>query len=228
MVIGVADPGRIAGPQLAPNTVEVDLLWSLASGKTGVKNVLHGSVGAGFQATSAIAQAIYAAIIASGQWTAYVPYLHTTASFVGVQLRDVRTGNNPYVTSTGAATAGTGAASALPPGVSLPITLRTASAGRGFRGRIYLPGLDSATLVAATGGVLPAAATAAVNFVTEVQTAALASGITLGVPQFGRQAYVGRKGRSIPARPAAAPINLTSIVNRLAVFTSQRRRSYVA
>lgn len=224
----MADPGRIPGPQLAPQTIEIDLLWSLASGKTGIKNVLHGNVGGGFTATSAIAQAIYAAILASGSWTAYVPYLHTTASFVGVQLRDVRSPNLPFVASTGAATAGTGAASALPPGVSLPITLRTANAGRGFRGRIYLPGLDSATLVAATGAVLPAAATAAVNYVTAVQTALTGQGITLGIPQFGRQAYTGRKGRAIAARPAAAPITVTSIVNRLATFTSQRRRSYIA
>lgn len=223
----MADLGRIAGPVIIPNAIEVDLLWNLASGKTGVKNVLHGQVAAGFTATSAIAQAAYAAIIASGQWTAYVPYLHTTAAFAGIQLRDLRTANMPYVSSTGAATAGTGAGSALPPGVSIPITLRTASAGRGFRGRIYLPGLDSASLVAGTGAILPAAVTASVNFITEVQTALNAQGITLSIAQPARQAYTGRKGRAIPARNANI-VNVTSIVNRLATFTSQRRRSYVA
>lgn len=223
----MADPGRIPGPVIIPNAIEVDLLWTLASGKTGIKNVLHGQVAGGFTPTATIAQAIYAAIVGSAQWTAYAPYLHTTASFVGVQLRDLRTANNPFVASTGAATAGTGAGSALPPGVSIPITLRTASAGRGFRGRLYLPGLDSATLVAGTGAILAAAVTAAVNFVTEVQTALTAQSITLSIAQPARQAYTGRKGRAIPARGANIA-NVTSIVNRLATFTSQRRRSYVA
>ena len=221
------DPGRIPGPVVIPNAIEVDLMWNLANGKTGIKNVLHGQVAAGFNATAAVAQAVYAAIIASGQWTAYAPYIHTTAAFAGVQLRDLRTANNPYVSSTGAATAGTGAANALPPGVSIPITLRTAAAGRGFRGRAYLPGLDSAALVAGTGAILPAAVTAAVNFITEVQTALAAQGITLSIAQPARQAYAGRKGRAIPARNANIA-NVTSIVNRLATFTSQRRRSYVA
>lgn len=222
----MADPGRIAGPVQIPNCIEVDLVWNLASGKQ-VKNVLHGQVAAGFNATAAVAQAIYAAIIASGQWTAWAAFLHTTASLAGVNLRDLRTLNMPVVTSTGAATAGTGAGTALPPGVSSTVTLRTASAGRGFRGRVYLPGLDSSGITAATGAMTAGAQTAAVNFITEVQTALTASAITLSIAQPQRQAYTGRKGRAIPAR-AANVVNVTSITSRLLALTSQRRRSYVA
>lgn len=222
----MADPGRIPGPVVIANAIEVDLVWNLASGKQ-VKNVLHGQVATGFSATAAVAQAIYAAIIASGQWTAWAAYVHSTAQLAGVNLRDLRNPNMPVVSSTGAATPGTGAATALPPGVAATITLRTASAGRGFRGRVYLPGLDSAAIVAATGALLGAAQTAAVNFVTEVQTAMTASAITLSIAQPARQAYTGRKGRAIAARNAGIP-NVTSIVSRLTALTSQRRRSYVA
>src|SRR6202011_2214875 len=123
------DLGRIAGPIVIPNCIEVDLLWNLASGKQ-VKNVLHGQVAAGFNATAAVAQAVYAAIIASGSWTAWGAFVHTTASPAAVNLRDPRTANMPVVSSTGVATAGTGAAVALPPGSALVVTLRTASAGR--------------------------------------------------------------------------------------------------
>jgi hypothetical protein len=209
-----------------PNAIEVDLIWNLASGKQ-VKNVLHGQVAAGFNATAAVAQAVYAAILASASWTAYKAFINLNAQFAGVQLRDQRTPNMPYVASTGAATAGTGAASALPPGVSLVISERTASAGRGFRGRIYLPGLDSSALTPATGAATAAANTAAVNFVTAVQTALTASAITLSIANPARVAYVGRKGRAIPARPAGI-INVTSVLARLTALTSQRRRSYVA
>lgn len=222
----MADPGRIPGPIVIPNCIEVDLVWNLASGKQ-VKNVLHGQVAAGFSATSAVAQAVFAAITASASWTAWIPYIHTTASLAGVNLRDLRTANMPVVSSTGGAVAGTGAGTALPPGVSVTITLRTASAGRGFRGRVYLPGLDSAGIVAATGAQLAAAQTAAVNFVTAVQTALTSSSITLSIGQPARQAYTGRKGRAIGARSANV-VNVTSIVSRLTALTSQRRRSYVA
>lgn len=222
----MADPGRIAGPIVIPNTIEVDLVWNLASGKQ-VKNVLHGQVAAGFNATSAVAQAVYAAIIASGSWTAYKAFINANAQLAAVNLRDLRTANMPVVSSTGAATPGTGAATALPPGSALVISERTAQAGRGFRGRIYLPGLDSSALTAATGAATAAANTAAVNFVTAVQTALTASAITLSIANPARQAYTGRKGRAIPARPAGV-VNVTSLVARLTALTSQRRRSYIA
>ena len=222
----VPDLGRIAGPIIIPNAIEVDLVWNLASGKQ-VKNVLHGQVAGGFTATAAVAQAVYAAIIASASWTAWAAFLHTTAALAAVNLRDLRTPNMPVVTSTGGATAGTGAAVALPPGVALVISERTALAGRGFRGRVYLPGLDSGAITAATGAASAAANTAAANFVTAVQTALTASTITLSIAQPARQAYNGRRGRAIGAR-AANIQNVTSIVARLTALTSQRRRSYIA
>lgn len=220
------DLGRIPGPIVIPNAIEVDLLWNLASGKQ-VRNVLHGQVAGGFNATAAVAQAVYAAIIASASWTAYKPFINANCSFAGVQLRDLRTANMPFVSSTGGATVGTGVATALPPGVALVISERTAQAGRGFRGRIYLPGLDSSAVTAATGAASAAANTAAVNFVTAVQTALTGQAITLSIANPARQAYTGRTGRALTAR-AAAIINVTSIVARLTALTSQRRRSYVA
>jgi hypothetical protein len=201
-------------------------VWNLASGKQ-VKNVLHGQVAGGFAATAAVAQAVYAAIIASASWTAYKPFINAACSLAAVNLRDLRTANMPVVTSTGGATAGTGVATSLPPGVALVISERTALAGRGFRGRVYLPGLDSSAVVAATGAASAAANTAAANFVTAVQTALTASAITLSIAQPARQAYTGRKGRSISSRSANIQ-NVTSILARLTALTSQRRRSYIA
>lgn len=222
----MVDLGRIAGPAIIPNAVEVDLTWNLASGKQ-VKNVLHGSVAGGFNSTAAIAQAVYAAIIGSASWTAWAAFLSNQAQLANVQVRDMRTANLPWVLSTGGATPGTSVSAALPPGVSLVISERTAMAGRGYRGRVYLPGLASNALVVGTGAASAAANTAAVNFMTAVQSALTASGITLAIANPARAQYTGRRGRVIPARPAGI-VPVTSMVSRLTALTSQRRRSYIA
>lgn len=218
------DAGRVKGAVVIGSAVEVDLLWNLANGKTMSKNVLGSIAGSGFQATVAIAQAIYAAIIASGSWTAWAAYMHTTAALAGVQLRDLRQPSMPFLKSTGGATAGTGAGSALSSALSVIVTLQTNFAGRGFRGRVYLPGLDSGAEIAGTGLVLGAAQTAAVNFVTAVQTAMTASGLTLALKQPSRQAYQGVTGTQHLARNPNVQ-QVTTITTRTAYFGSQRRRS---
>jgi hypothetical protein len=220
------DGGRIPGQIVIPNAVEVDLLWNIVPTKQ-VKNVLHGQVAGGFTATAAVAQAIYAAIIASGQWTSYKAFVNAGCQFAGVAIRDLRTAGMPLVQSTGAATPGTGAGLALPPGVSAVITLRTANAGRNFRGRAYLPGLDSTSLNANTGNFSAAFQTAAQNFMTEVETALTASNITHAIANPARQQYTGKKNAVHPAR-AAAIVPVTSLLMRSLVPFSQRRRAYVA
>lgn len=221
------DAGRIAGPIIINNCIEVDLVWNIATAKV-VKNVLHGQVAAGFSATAAIAQAVYAAIIASGQWTAYKAYVNAGASFAGVYLRDLRPpGGFPLVLSTGAATPGTGAGLALAPGVAACVKQSTAAAGRSNRGRIYLPGLDSTAMNLNTGQFLAAFQTAAQNFIAEVGTALAASGITMSIANPARAAYVGRTGRIFGAR-AANVINVTTSTMTSLTPRSQRRRNYAA
>lgn len=217
----MSDPGRIPGSIVIPATVEVHLRWSLPNSKQ-VINVFHGIVGGGFVATAAIAEALRAALVASAAWTAYKAYVNSGVSLVAVDMRDLRSPFLPLVSSTGAAAAGTGAGGALPEGVAAVITLRTANAGRGFRGRTYLPGIDTAALAA--GGVQSAAfMTAAANFVTAVQTAMAGQGMTMAIAQPARQAYTGSKGAAHSARAAAAQ-TVTSIVDRTNAFNSQRRR----
>lgn len=220
------DGGRLSGPMIVGNCIEVDMVWNLASTKQ-VRNVLHGRVATGFQATAAIAQAVYAALLASAAWTAWLPFLHNTASIQGIYLRDLRAANFPYVLSTGAAVLGTGALLALPPGASIVVTQKTASAGRGFRGRTYLGGLDSGVLVAATGAITAGANTAALNLLTALQTALTGQGITLCIAQRARGAYTGRTGTPFNLRPAAT-VDVNGFATRLTALTSQRRRSYVA
>lgn len=216
------DGGRIPGVVIIPNTVQVRLFWTLPNGKT-VYNVMHGSVAGGFTATSTVAEAIFTAIKAAAGWTSWKARVNTGVSLAGVDLRDMRAANLPIVASTSAASPGTGAGTALPPGDALVVTLRTANVGRGFRGRVYLPGLDSSALAA--GGVAAAGTVAdATSFVTAVQSALTGQSITLGIGQPARQAYTGKTGAAHVARAAGiAPV--TSIVTRNNIIDHQRRRA---
>jgi hypothetical protein len=218
----MSDPGRIAGPVVIPNCVQVRLFWTLPNGKT-VYNVLHGTVAGGFSATAAVAEAIFTAIKAAGGWTAFKANVNSGVSLAGVDLRDLRTANQPIVASSTAASAGTGAGTALPPGDALTVTLRTANAGRSFRGRVYLPGFDS-TAMAAGGVAAAGTVTNAAGFVTAVQTALTASSIALAIAQPARNAYTSPKGTFHAARAAAAAV-VTSIVCRNNIFDHQRRRA---
>lgn len=220
------DGGRVGGPLVIANCVEVDLVWNIVPTKQ-VKNVLHARSTGAPTITAAMAQAIYAAIIASAQWTAYKPYVNAGCQLARVDMRDLNTANKPLVSSTGGATSGTGAGLALPPAVAAVISLKTASAGRGFRGRIYLPGLDSTTMNTTTGVFLAAFQTAAQNLITEVETAMTAQGLTHALAQRHRQAYTGRTGTSIADR-AANVVDVTSFLMETLVPKSQRRRSYIA
>ena len=216
------DPGRIPGPIVIPNCIQIRLVWTLANGRT-VYNVLHGSVAGGFTATSAVAEAIFAAIKASAAWTASRADINTGVSLIAVDLRDLRTANQPIVASTGAASAGTGAGGALPPGDAVCVTLRTALVGRGARGRVYLPGFDTAAMAA--GGVVAAATvTRCTALVTAIQTALTASAVTMAIANPARQVYTGSTG-AVHAARAATVLPVTSIVTRNNIFDHQRRRA---
>lgn len=218
----MSDPGRIAGAVIIPNCVQVRVFWTLANGKT-VYNVLHGSVAGGFSATTAVADAIFTALKAAGGWTSWKARVNTTNSLAGVDLRDMRTPNMPIVASTTAVSAGTGVGGALPPGDAFCVTLRTALSGRGFRGRVYLPGLDLAALAA--GGVAAAGTlTDAASFVTAIQTALTASAIALAIGQPARATYVGTTG-AVHAPRSAGVVPVTAIVSRNTIIDHQRRRA---
>lgn len=220
----IRDLGRTIGPYTIPLCVAVAVRWQTTNGKV-VRNILHGSIAGGFANSTAIAQAVFAAVLASASWTAWRPYLYSANLLAGIDIRDMRIITNPFFVSTGGAVAGTGAAAEVPAGVALCVTLKTALAGRGYRGRVYLPGLDTSAVTAATGAIVPAANTAAVNFVTAIQTALAASGITLAIAEPPRLAYTSLiTGVAIPAR-AAAVTPVASITTRSTTFRSQRRRA---
>lgn len=218
----MSDPGHIAGFQAIPNCVQVRLVWTISGGKT-IYNVMHGRVAGGFVPTGTIAENVFTAIKAAAGWTNWKVKVNTTAALAGFDIRDMRTPNNPIVPSTSAASAGTGAGVALPPGDAVCVTLRTAFAGRGFRGRVYLPGLDTGAIAA--GGLLAAGNDAlAKGFVDAVSTAMTGQGMTLTIGQEPRSGYVGKTGATIPARVGGTADVTTTQVRNL-IIDHQRRRA---
>lgn len=216
-----SDPGHIGGPVVIPGCIQVALVWDTAFGHPAL-NILHGSVLGGFTPTVAVANTLHAALSGSGTYTTLKAFFTDESAFRGVRLLDMRSPGNPPVDSTVPAVPGTSVAANMAPGTALVVTERTARAGPGFRGRIYVPGW--ASNASDTGAKASAAATAALSDWAGTFIAAFAaSGLTLAIAQPARAAYTGRTGTAHPAR-AAATQAVTALVVRNSFWDSQRRR----
>lgn len=215
------DPGHIAGPVVIPNCIQVRLEWLTAIGRAAF-NVLHASVGGGFNPTVTIANAILSGMGTGGNWLALAAFLDDAAALTGVSLLDLRTPSNALVTSTGAAKPGLSTALPMAPGTALVVTERTAKAGPGFRGRIYIPcWTQDAQTQPAT--VETAAVTALSTWANDLISVLAGQSMTLALAQPARAGYTGSTGAVHPAR-AAATQPITQMVVRNAFWDSQRRR----
>jgi hypothetical protein len=166
--------------------VQIRLLWTDNPPGVTTINVINGSVGSAFVASQTIANSLDTAIKSAVTTSGLVSHLHSNTQLLSVGLRDIRTVANVEYLGTGATVIGTGTGDPLPRGVSLVVTLRTAKAGRSYRGRVYLSGFTEADND--TGGNATAAlSTAAGNFVTAIQTALNGQAITMGVLSRNRE-----------------------------------------
>lgn len=208
------------GPVVIPNCGQVRLLWTQNSVNWSV--VLHGNLTAAGPLNPGIAESIFSAIKAAAGTTTWLGMVHPSASFIGVQVKDLRAPNNPTILSSGAAAPGTAAGVPVSQGTAMCITLNTAFAGKGFRGRAYLGGLAEATLADARHFTGPAQ-TAGVGFIQAVQTATTAQGLPLVVAQRALQAGTTSSGAQLPARPAGV-VPVTQIVTVGTRIDSQRKR----
>lgn len=138
-------------PLVVPDTVEVRLNFTL-SGADWAQNVLHYLVPGGFEVNSVNAEEwagkIIADFIASGSLRGQ---LHNGVNLASIGFRDIRTASNPeFIDDTSAP--GTGGTSVAPRQLCVVSTLRTALAGRSYRGRIYFGGFASSAI--STGGFI--------------------------------------------------------------------------
>ena len=159
------------------NCVQVRLLWNL-SGALGI-NVLHGVAAPGVVVNQTLADNI-GGLIKTQFSNQIANIMATGVSLVKIGLRDLRVANAAEFLDSGAGIAGTGTGDMLPADVCTLVTLRTAQAGKSFRGRVYLSGFTESENTA-TGTTLLAANTQSVAFMQAVGNAMGSLQMPLGV-----------------------------------------------
>lgn len=194
-------------PLVVPQGALLRLIWT-QGGTPAAVNVFgvvnSGNVAITQTLTNTIGAAVKAAFTSSTQAT----FVHTSVSLANIGLRDVRTANQPEFLEAAAAVPGTGTGDLLPLNVSLCITLRTALAGRSFRGRSFLWGYTE-TANGPLGTAASGVPGVGVSFITAIQSALVTNGMNLGVL----------------SRTRSAVNVVTLIQSRDANWETQRRRS---
>lgn len=194
-------------PLVIPNAVLVRLIWT-NGGTPYAVNVLGarnpGAVSITQALTNTVGSAIKGAVASSG----LADELSNVVALANVGMRNIAIANQPEFLDAAVPAGGVAAVALLPPQVSLCVTLRTALAGRSFRGRVFLPGFTEDSND--TGGSASAdARTAGVAFITAVQDALDGSGLNLAV-----------LSRTVPTAT-----DVSAILVRDAVWDTQRRRA---
>lgn len=215
------------------NCVQVRLLWTFA-GRGGV-NVLHAQAAAGVVVNQALADTLGSAI-KSAFTTNLAPRMSQNSALVRVGVRDIRVANAAEFLDTGGLVAGTNVGEPLPPQTALCVTLRTAQAGKSFRGRTYLGGFTEADNDV-NGISSTAVSTAAIAFLNAVKTAMTSSQLTWAVASRPAEGYVvvkttthtdgttSTKTLTTVKPKAGGAAAITSIQSRDASWETQRRRT---
>jgi|SRR5215831_13318747 len=189
-----------------PQGVVVRLIWRLGSADTAV-NVLGAKNTTSLSITQTLADTIGAAIKTQFTSTALKAIMATNISLYKVGLRDINSANLPEFMDSGVGVSGTGSGDALPLQVSYCVTIRTALAGKRYRGRYYQFGLTESSNDT-NGAPLTASVTTCVAFVNAIGSVLSGNGLT--------PAVLSRAGN------VATP--WTSAVQRSTTWATQRRR----
>lgn len=165
-------------PLVLATAVQVRLFWTM----NGVAciNALSGIVAGGFVNSQAHANALGTAIIGRFTSSGLKALSAASTSMDGAGIRNLRVANEVEYVSTETPVVGTGSGDALPNQLAAVVTLRTAKAGRSFRGRVYLGGAIEAENTS-VGRIATAYNTALASFMDGVQTDMGTEGITLAV-----------------------------------------------
>jgi len=214
--------GYVRGPLVIPQTAQMRLIWQLAN--TVASNVLHAIVPDDFHWTQTDVDDVFNGITASPGWALIAPLLATTTTLLGIEIKDLRAANLAGIPSSAPEDAGTGGDNALPDQLAILASLKTAQAGRSFRGRVYIPGW---TVLASNPVGVPTgdAVTAALGFVTSVAAAMAVKNFELAIGHRGHALYVSpATGLNVPAELAGSVV-VTSITVPGRKFETQRRRT---
>lgn len=198
---------------IVPGAAQMRLIWSVG-GALYALNVMGVVNAGGIAITQALANTIGTAIKSALTSSGHVAFVHTSVALANVGLRDIRSANTAEFIDTGGAVAGTAGGDILPLQIAFCTTLRTAQAGRSFRGRVYLPGFGEGSNTVAGASSQTASMVA---FITAIKAALVANALDLGV--------IHRPTEAPQPVTAGFITTVTSIVARDAVWDTQRRRA---
>jgi hypothetical protein len=164
---------------IVPGAALVRLVWTL-SGTPYAVNVLGTRTTGALTIDQAFANQVGASIKASFT-TTLAPQVMPQVSLASVGVRDIRSAGMVEFLDAGAAVPGTsGPGNLLPPQVAFCITLRTARAGKSFRGRVYLPGFGGGH-IDGNGATNTVVRDACAAFLNDIRTDLPGAGLSLAI-----------------------------------------------
>lgn len=194
-------------PLVVTNAVLVRLIWSRGGVNFAVN--VYGATGLGPSSVNqALANTIGTNVKGLFTSSGLVNAIHTSVTLDKVGVRSVGAPSQPEYLDAGAPVAGLASADFLPPQIAQVVTMRTALAGKEYRGRSYIGGYSEAANE--VGGTASATSiTATVAFVDGLRTGQFGAALTLCI--------ISRKLN------VATPVTL--VLSRSSVWETQRRRA---
>jgi hypothetical protein len=166
-------------PLIVPSGALVRLIWNAGSAPYAVNVIGCRKTGATV-IDQALANAVGAMIKSGLNASGANGVMGTGISLANVGVRDISTANNVEFLDSGAAVPGGDVGKLLPPQVAQCITLRTARAGKSFRGRMYVPGY-TITASDQNGAIVASTRDTTVAFVNAIRTGLPAHGLTMAI-----------------------------------------------
>jgi hypothetical protein len=203
------------------NTVLIRVMWS--GGGRAWQQVLAARGNPGLPVVDqALADALSTAWGAQMSAAGMLPLLSSGVTFTGLSVRDISAANKAEFVSGAGEMSGTGVGDLLPLSVAACITLRTAGAGKSFRGRTYFSGFIEAENDA-SGRMSAAVNTSCVSLLNNFNTQLGAHTLALAVASRPADAKT-IPAKTMPARTGQSNPT-TSILARNTKWESQRRRT---
>ena len=163
---------------VVPQAALVRIIWSM-SGQSYAVNVI-GTRKTGATVIDQTTANSVGAQIKSAYTSSGLAGLNTNIELATVGVRDISSASNVEFMDSGAAAASTGVGASLPPQVAYCVTLRTARAGKSYRGRVYLPGFGVSQLELG-GTAVAAVRDNSVNFLNALRTGLPSNGLSLAI-----------------------------------------------
>lgn len=206
-------------PVVLDNAVQVRLFWTL----NGIPcfNVLGGRVGGGYVNSQAHANSLTTAVLGRFNTSGLQADMADTTVLLGVGIRNLRVANEVEYSNLTTPATGTAVGQALPNQLAAVATLRTAKAGKSYRGRVYISGGDEAQN-GANGTIAAGFNTDLLAFLNGVKTDMGTEGITMAVLSHKR--YANLAPPADIETWAGAVTDVVSIETRDTQWDTQRRR----